>query len=102
MSAHNWIKVADPDEMEVDSVRMVKAGDRILALVRTTKGYGALSNACPHMKGPLAQGMIEDGRLLCPWHGRAFDPETGECDGFDDPAEAFAVEARADGVYVRV
>jgi len=32
---------------------------------------------CPHMLGPLAQGKIEKGRVICPWHGYAFDLESG-------------------------
>lgn len=28
-------------------------------------------NACPHMQGPLADGHICDGKVVCPWHGLA-------------------------------
>jgi nitrite reductase/ring-hydroxylating ferredoxin subunit len=100
VSRSSWIKVAENGDVDVDGVRMVKAGAHLLALVRTRSGYGALANACPHMQGPLAQGHIEEGRLVCPWHGRAFDPRTGDCDGYAEAARAFAVEVRADGIYV--
>jgi nitrite reductase/ring-hydroxylating ferredoxin subunit len=100
--ADAWVKVAEPDEVEVDGVRMVKAGVHLVALVRTSAGYGALANACPHMQGPLAQGHVEDGRLVCPWHGRAFDPRSGACDGYAESARAFTVEQRADGIYISV
>jgi pyruvate oxidase len=62
----------------------------------------ALDNRCPHMGGPLGQGTIEFGRLVCPWHGREYDPFTGECEGYPDAVECFAVETRDDGVYVGV
>ena len=39
----------------------------------------ALDNACPHMGGPLGEGEIEDGIVVCPWHGWQFDIKTGEC-----------------------
>ena len=26
-------------------------------------------NACPHMGASLADGLVRDGRLVCPWHG---------------------------------
>lgn len=102
MSDPTWHRVADADGVPADSVRMVKAGDQIVALVRTGECLGALNNACPHMGGPLAQGTIEDGRLVCPWHGRAYDPLTGECDGFAERATAYAVDERDDGIYVAV
>jgi len=37
----------------------------------------ALDNECPHRGGPLAEGLIEDGKLICPWHAWSFDPATG-------------------------
>lgn len=38
----------------------------------------ATDNVCPHWGGPLGQGRVEDGKLVCPWHGWQFDPKTGE------------------------
>lgn len=32
---------------------------------------------CPHMLGPLDEGVIEDGCVICPWHGYRFDLRTG-------------------------
>lgn len=37
---------------------------------------------CPHWRGPLEGALGADGRLVCPWHGYAFDARTGRsCDG---------------------
>ena len=33
---------------------------------------------CPHQGGPLADGLLGSGRLMCPLHDRTFDLETGE------------------------
>jgi nitrite reductase/ring-hydroxylating ferredoxin subunit len=99
----SWHCVAGPDELAEGAVRTVKAGDKVLALSRVAAGrYGALANACPHMGGPLGEGQIENGFLVCPWHGREYDPVTGACQGFGEAVAAFPVEARADGIYVRV
>ena len=38
----------------------------------------ALSAVCPHMLGPLGEGEISDGRIICPWHGYAFALDSGE------------------------
>ena len=32
---------------------------------------------CPHLLGPLDQCDLVDGRIVCPWHGYAFDVRTG-------------------------
>jgi nitrite reductase (NADH) small subunit len=39
--------------------------------------YSAIDNVCLHRGGPLGQGMIEGGKVVCPWHGWAWDPKTG-------------------------
>jgi isorenieratene synthase len=28
-------------------------------------------NACPHLGAPLSAGRVQDGRVVCPWHGLA-------------------------------
>ncbi len=38
----------------------------------------ALSGVCPHAGGPLGQGTISDGRIVCPFHMWAFDCATGQ------------------------
>lgn len=97
-----WHRVAASDEIAEGSVTMVRAGSKLVALCRVGGRYGALDNACPHAGGPLGQGAIEGKRLVCPWHGREYDPATGECDGYAESATAYPVEVRDDGVYVRV
>jgi nitrite reductase (NADH) small subunit len=34
---------------------------------------------CPHNGGPLANGVVRDGAVTCPWHWYCFDLRTGEC-----------------------
>ena len=39
----------------------------------------AVSAACPHQGGPIADGQSDDSVVLCPLHGNAFDLATGQC-----------------------
>lgn len=50
----------------------------------------ALAGKCTHLKAPLADGLLVDGELRCPWHHARFKVETGEAVG----APAFAPLAR--------
>jgi thiamine pyrophosphate-dependent acetolactate synthase large subunit-like protein/nitrite reductase/ring-hydroxylating ferredoxin subunit len=93
----------DPGELELDRVTTVVAGGRALCLTRTAAGYGVLDNRCPHQGGPLGDGHIENGFVLCPWHGYEYDPCTGSPPpGFPDAATAYRVEERDDGLYVEL
>ena len=49
-----------------------------LCVARVNGEIAVLDNACPHHQGPLGQGMVEDGRVVCPFHAWAFDVKTGE------------------------
>ena len=46
--------------------------------VATLRGQPmALDNVCPHRGGPLAEGTLEHGKIVCPWHQWEFDLATG-------------------------
>ena len=37
-----------------------------------------LDNECAHVGSPLDSGPVDDGRLVCPWHGWTYELATGE------------------------
>ena len=37
----------------------------------------AVSNVCQHQNGPLGEGKIVGGCIVCPWHGYEYAPDTG-------------------------
>ncbi len=49
-----------------------------ICLANVEGKLSALGNICPHRQGPLGEGWVEDGAVMCPWHAWAFDVETGE------------------------
>jgi nitrite reductase (NADH) small subunit len=38
----------------------------------------ATQNRCPHRQGPLAEGVIGAGKVICPLHAHKFDLCTGQ------------------------
>ncbi|MEO8082464.1 MAG: thiamine pyrophosphate-binding protein [Ardenticatenales bacterium] len=101
---YTWHRVGGRDALSVGRVITVQCGDQAVCLSRTAEGYGAISNRCAHQGGPLGDGFLQGGFVVCPWHAWEYDPRTGRPpEGFDDEAvPSFAVEERADGVYVAV
>jgi nitrite reductase (NADH) small subunit len=57
--------------------REFACADKTLCIANHNGVFTAMDNVCPHRGGPLGQGMIERGKLVCPWHGWAFDLTTG-------------------------
>ncbi|MEP6640728.1 MAG: thiamine pyrophosphate-dependent enzyme [Gaiellales bacterium] len=102
MSETAWFKV-EPGELEVDRLTTVVAAGRAICITRTADGFGALDNRCPHQGGPLGDGQIEDGLVICPWHGYEYNPCTGKPpEGFSDAATSYRIQQREDGLYVQL
>jgi 3-phenylpropionate/trans-cinnamate dioxygenase ferredoxin subunit len=58
-------------------VRVVPCGDRVIALCNIDGEFYAIDDLCSHDDGPLGEGTLQGGRVICPRHGAAFDPKTG-------------------------
>ncbi len=39
---------------------------------------------CPHRRGPLAEGQVRRGAVVCPWHWYTYDLRTGACRTSDE------------------
>jgi len=64
--------------LEVNQMKLVRAGGKRVAVGRTGKGYVAFEDRCTHKGGPLSDGVLMCGTVQCPWHGSQFDVHTGE------------------------
>ncbi|WP_167376055.1 DUF2231 domain-containing protein [Methylobacterium tarhaniae] len=56
----------------------VEHADVPVVLVRHRGRIFALGARCSHMGGPLDEGWVLGGGLVCPWHGSRYDLESGE------------------------
>jgi nitrite reductase/ring-hydroxylating ferredoxin subunit len=52
------------------------AGERV-AVFKYSGRVSAVSNVCRHQNGPLGEGKIVDGCIVCPWHGYEYKPADG-------------------------
>ena len=77
-------------------------GEQVL-LVRSGGEIFAVGAHCTHYHGPLAEGLVTDGTIRCPWHHAAFDLRTGEAvraPAFS-PVGCWSVEQRDGKVFVQ-
>ena len=92
-----WVALDFPD-IDIGRVTTVVAAGRALCVTRTADGWGVLDNRCPHQGGPLGDGQLEGGYVICPWHAYEYDPTTGQPPaGFADAATAYATRTAPDG-----
>ncbi len=95
-----WSRVELVERPEPGEVVRVKVQGLGLALANHEGCLFALEDRCPHAGAPLSNGSVVEGRLVCAWHGREYELSSGQCDGYVGVA-SFAVDERADGVYVQ-
>jgi nitrite reductase (NADH) small subunit len=58
--------------------RVYEIGRLAIAVFRTKEGKLYATQAlCPHREGPLVDGIIGAGKVVCPLHSFKFDLETG-------------------------
>jgi nitrite reductase/ring-hydroxylating ferredoxin subunit len=75
----NFIKLTTQSELPAtDEAKEFPCGDKTICVANVNETYSAMDNVCLHRGGPLGEGMIENGKVVCPWHGWAWDPKTGE------------------------
>jgi nitrite reductase/ring-hydroxylating ferredoxin subunit len=53
-------------------------GGRHIAVFLVDGVVRAVDDRCPHTGGPLADGQVVDGCVICPWHGWVYELRTGE------------------------
>jgi len=81
----DWIDLGPLDDLPEGrpALRTGKGGSVAVPLVAVRRGarVDVFIGACAHLSGPLYEGSVETVRgdecLVCPWHGSAFDLESG-------------------------
>jgi nitrite reductase/ring-hydroxylating ferredoxin subunit len=74
-----FTKLATESELPAaDHVKELPCGEKMMCVANVGGAITAMDNVCLHRGGPLGQGEIEDGKVVCPWHGWQWDPKTGE------------------------
>ncbi|HEX9739450.1 MAG TPA: FAD-dependent oxidoreductase [Ignavibacteriaceae bacterium] len=72
-------KAAKVNDLKDEEMKAVPVGDgKEILLTRIEGKYFALGAHCTHYGGPLAEGILHDGVIMCPWHHACFDAKTGD------------------------
>ena len=96
------IDAAAVAELDVDQMKLVRAGSKRVVLARTEHGHVAFDDRCTHKGGPLSDGALACGVVQCRWHGSQFDVRSGgvEQGPAEQTIETYPVEERDGRVFV--
>lgn len=101
-----WVDACPLDELAPGESKMLYLDGKQVALFNVNGNLYAVSNRCPHARGPLSEGHVEvEGEsctVTCPWHYAKFDLASGRVvDGIaSSPVPTYAVEVRDGMIYV--
>ncbi len=98
-----FLKVGRLSQLPPDSVMEVMVDGRPYAVCNDGGTIRALGGVCIHQGGPLGQGQMHDGWVVCPYHLWEFDCATGEYDL--DPtkrAPTFETKVEDGDIYLQV
>jgi len=69
--------VMDSTALAENSMVRARAGGTDILLVRQHGRVCALVHSCAHLGGPLSEGTLKDGSVVCPWHQSEFALDDG-------------------------
>ena len=101
--AESFTPVLASGELTEGTKRKVDAGGTAVMVARQHGEACALAEHCSHLGGPLSEGTLKDGSVVCPWHGSEFGladgrvingPATNPQPCFETREENGAIEVR--------
>lgn len=85
--AERWHDLGPADDLKDRPLREVRVGRTRIALSYVDDTFAAVSGVCNHVGGPLGEGRIIDGYVVCPWHNWRYHNATGQGEpGFEHDA----------------
>ena len=72
------VKVADTTHLPPGKSTAVEIDGNRIAVFNVGGIFYAIDDTCPHAGGPLSEGQVDGGKVVCPWHEAEFDLKTGD------------------------
>lgn len=74
-----WVRLCMATSIQNERAKgfTLKNGDKIAVFRYDKTRIVAVANACAHQNGPLCEGRVINGKIVCPWHGYEYIPLNG-------------------------
>lgn len=98
-----FIKVGTLAELQPGCVLKTHVDGHPYALVNDGGKLHCVDGECPCTGGPLGDGALRGGLVVCPWHGWRYDCGSGVC-AYDDSVkiDVFPVKVEGQDVFIDV
>lgn len=98
----NFIKVGRADEIAAGEKKIYEVDGIEVVVVNLGGEYFCVEDVCTHDGGPLGEGELRDGQLVCPRHGARFDVRTGDALSLPafEPVPTYQVKVEDGDLYV--
>lgn len=73
-----WYTACRFSALQPDRGLPVRVADRDIAVFFVNNRVHAVDNHCLHTGGPLADGLVVEECVVCPWHGWVYELATGQ------------------------
>ena len=73
-----WTAAAATDDIPAREGRVVHVGGKAIAIFNLGDRFMAVDDRCPHKGGPLSDGIMTGGAVVCPLHAWRINLTTGE------------------------
>jgi nitrite reductase/ring-hydroxylating ferredoxin subunit len=98
-----FVKIATQSELPpVNQAKEFHCGEKTICIANVNGEINAMDNVCLHLGGPLGEGVVEDGKVVCPWHGWAYHPKTGEANDSGEKVAVYPVKIDNGDVLIDV
>jgi multimeric flavodoxin WrbA/nitrite reductase/ring-hydroxylating ferredoxin subunit len=100
----DWVDIGSAEEHARTPLRSCTAREIAMAISFKDGEFGAVSNVCNHVGGPLGEGRLDGDYIVCPWHAWKFHRRSGVGEpGFEgDRVPAFPVKVENGRLLVNV
>lgn len=89
------------DKIPLGEGRVFLVGGVEIAVFRQRDGkLFATQSRCPHRNGPLADGLVGAGSVVCPLHAKKFDLESGQCAGSHECLKTYQAQEISGSIVV--
>ena len=110
MDQIRWVKVFESQEALENfapqlGINTIMFDGRKVCIARTSKGFFAIQDKCPHNGASLSFGKCNDEHtsIVCPLHRYHFSLETGRgLSGVADAARTYPIKITSEGVFLGI